>query len=207
KLGENYHAASAAFIWAIIARLYAARRAGLRQELFGYVEGGYDVVLARLRATVVDRGVELVCGRAVTAVRSDAGSAQITLTGGDTRRFDAAIMTVPCPRVTALCPQLTAPERERLQRVVYQGVICPSFLLRRPLADYYVTNITDSWVPFTGVIEMTALVDPETFGGQALVYLPRYLTQDDPTWDRTDEDLIEETIGALERMYPDFHRQ
>ncbi len=206
KLGENYRQASAAFIWAIIARLYAARRAGLRQELFGYVEGGYDVVLARLRAVVADRGVELLTGRAVTAVKSDTTGAQITLTGGDTRQFDAAVMTVPCPRVAALCPQLTPPERARLEQVVYQGVICPSFLLRRPLAKYYVTNITDSWVPFTGVIEMTALVDPATFGGQALVYLPRYLTQDDPTWERTDEDIIEESISALEKMYPDFRR-
>jgi protoporphyrinogen oxidase len=207
KLGENYRQASAAFIWAIIARLYAARRAGLHQEMFGYVEGGYDVVLSRLRSAVVARGVELVCGRAVTQVVSDGEGAEITLTGGDSLHFDAVVLTVPCPRVATLCPQLSAAERERLGRVVYQGVICPSLLLRRPLADYYVTNITDSWVPFTGVIEMTALVDPATFGGQALVYLPRYLTQRDATWERTDEDLVEESIAALERMYPAFRRE
>jgi protoporphyrinogen oxidase len=207
KLGENYRQASAAFIWAIIARLYAARRAGLHQELFGYVDGGYDVVLSRLRSAVAARGVELVCGQAVTQVLADANSATITLADGNTRRFDAAVMTVPCPRVSALCPQLSAAERNRLGRVVYQGVICPSLLLQRPLADYYVTNITDGWVPFTGVIEMTALVDPATFGGKALVYLPRYLTQDDATWNRTDEDLVAESIAALERMYPNFRRE
>ena len=207
KLGENYRQASAAFIWAIIARLYAARRAGLHQEMFGYVEGGYDVILSRLRSTVAARGVELVCGRAVTRVLSDGDGAEITLAGGDARRFDAVVLTVPCPRVSALCPQLSEAERDRLGRVVYQGVICPSLLLRRPLADYYVTNITDSWVPFTGVIEMTALVDPATFGGQSLVYLPRYLTQHDATWERTDEDIVEESIAALERMYPAFKRE
>lgn len=31
KLGENYRHASASFIWAIIARMYAARRSGLKQ--------------------------------------------------------------------------------------------------------------------------------------------------------------------------------
>ncbi len=50
KLGENYRFASAAFIWAIIARMYAARRSGLKREMFGYVEGGYDAVLAALRS-------------------------------------------------------------------------------------------------------------------------------------------------------------
>jgi protoporphyrinogen oxidase len=35
KLGENYKVANAAFIWAIIARMYAARRTGMKQEMFG----------------------------------------------------------------------------------------------------------------------------------------------------------------------------
>ena len=47
KLGENYQAASAAFIWAIIARMYAARRTGLKKEKFGYVRGGYARILDR----------------------------------------------------------------------------------------------------------------------------------------------------------------
>ena len=55
--------------------------------------------------------------------------------------------------------------------------------------SYYVTNITDEWVPFTAVIEMTALVDRERFGGHTLVYLPRYLTQDSPVWEQSDEEL------------------
>jgi len=49
--------------------------------------------------------------------------------------------------------------------VEYLGVLCASLVLKRPLSGYYVTNITDSWAPFTAVIEMTALVDPAQFGG------------------------------------------
>ena len=49
KLGENYRITSASFIWATIARMYAARRSGLKREMFGYVEGGYSRVLARFR--------------------------------------------------------------------------------------------------------------------------------------------------------------
>jgi protoporphyrinogen oxidase len=79
-------------------------------------------------------------------------------------------------------------------------------LLRRPLATYYVTNITDDWVPFTGVIEMTTLVDPQAFGGSSLVYLPRYLAQDDPFWQLDDAAIRERFTAALERMYPAFRR-
>jgi protoporphyrinogen oxidase len=90
--------------------------------------------------------------------------------------------------------------------VVYQGIVCASLLLRKPLAGYYITNITDPWVPFTGVIEMTALVDPATFRGNSLVYLPRYLTQSDDFWQKSDPEILEIFIGALQRMYPSLAR-
>ena len=90
--------------------------------------------------------------------------------------------------------------------MVYQGIVCASLLMKRPLAGYYVTNITDDWVPFTAVIEMTALVDRARFGGNSLVYLPRYLAQDDPEWARSDDEVREEFLAALERMYPGFRR-
>ena len=84
------------------------------------------------------------------------------------------------------------------------GIACASMLMRQPLAAYYVTNITSEWVPFTAVIEMTTIVDRSEFGGNSLVYLPRYLTQDDPFWAKSDAEIASEFIGALERMYPRF---
>jgi protoporphyrinogen oxidase len=56
------------------------------------------------------------------------------------------------------------------------------------------------------VIEMTALVDRARFGGNSLVYLPRYLAQADPEWARSDDEVREEFLAALERMYPAFRR-
>src|SRR5215472_14472864 len=59
KLGDNYQHASAAFIWAIIARMYAARRTGLKKEMFGYVQGGYARVLERFAEVLRRDGVAL----------------------------------------------------------------------------------------------------------------------------------------------------
>ncbi|MGE3525041.1 MAG: FAD-dependent oxidoreductase [Gemmatimonadales bacterium] len=185
--------------------MYAARRSGLKQEMFGYVDGGYATVLTALRRRLADIGVEVRTGTPVSRVGGENGAAQVEA-GGDTLSFDAAVLTVSCPGVLRLCPTLQTGERERLGRVVYQGVLCASLLLRRPLAGYYVTNITDD-VPFTAVIEMTALVDRERFGGNALVYLPRYLAQEDDGWQRSDHDIREEFLAGLERMYPHFRRE
>ena len=78
KLGENYRIASAAFIWAIIARMYAARRSGLKREQFGYVEGGYATVLARFEKHLETQGIELRTGAPVTAVRDSGTDSEVT---------------------------------------------------------------------------------------------------------------------------------
>ena len=206
KLGENYRIASAAFIWAIIARMYAARRSGLKREMFGYVDGGYATVLARFEKYLEEKQIELRTGSQVTGVRDTGAETEVSFADGSTTRFDRVILTVPASRLPALCPQLSAAERERLGLVVYQGVLCASMLIRKPLASYYVTNITDGWVPFTGVIEMTTLVDTKQFGGNSLVYLPRYLAQDDPFWKATDDEVRETFLAAIQKMYPAFTR-
>ena len=206
KLGENAERASAAFIWAIIARMYAARRSGLKREMFGYVDGGYDLILRRFRERLEAMGVEFACGTPAAAVRPIPGGVGVRLADGRELEFEGALLTVPCRQVRELCPDLTQEEHARLDRVVYQGIICPSFLLRQPLGGHYITSITDSWVPFTAVIEMTALVDRERFGGNTLVYLPRYVTQSSALWQRSDADIAEESVEALRRMYPHLRR-
>jgi protoporphyrinogen oxidase len=205
KLGDNAEAASAAFIWAIIARMYGARRTGMKRETFGYVTGGYAAILARFDEELAELGVESVYDARATEVVSRDGRVEVAMPGGR-REFDDLVLTIPCSRIADLCPQLTEAERTRLRGVQYQGVVCAAMLLDRPLADYYITNITDPRVPFTAVIEMTALVDRSHFGGQALVYLPKYLTQQDPFWQETDAEIESRFLQALEDMYPHFRR-
>jgi len=204
KLGDNYRITSASFIWATIARMYAARRSGLKREMFGYVDGGYDRVLREFERHLLAQGVALRCGDPVLEVCDEGEGARVRLAGGSEHTFDRVVLTVPCPRILALCPQLSPSERARLGRVVYQGIVCASVLLRRPLGGYYITNITDAGIPFTAVIEMTALVDRGRFGGQTLAYLPRYLTQNDPFWEASDADVRAAFLAALGRMYPEL---
>lgn len=206
KLGDNARIASAAFIWAIIARMYAARRSGLKREMFGYIDGGYAVVIGALQRKLDAAGVKTLRGARVASIASSAGGVQVALENGSAFSFDRLVSTLPTPTFDAVCKGLSQAERQRHASVIYQGIICPSVLLRQPLSRYYVTNITDRWVPFTGVIEMTALVDRERFGGQSLVYLPIYLPQHAPEWSRSDDEIRESCLMALEKMYPHFRR-
>jgi protoporphyrinogen oxidase len=203
KLGENYAKTSAAFIWATIARMYAARRTGLKQEMFGYVPGGYARILDVFREHLIGENVELRLGTAVTKVtRETSGGVTVEMAGGTRIAADRVVVTLAAPIAARICSGLSDDERTRLERVAYQGIVCASVLLRKPLAGFYVTNITDSWVPFTAVIEMSSLVDRGQFGGNNLVYLPKYVGSNDPLFSVPDQDVEEQFLGALFRMYP-----
>lgn len=207
KLGDLYKKASAAFIWAIIARMYAARRSGMKKEMFGYVSGGYARILARFAERLAENDVQIELGCAANKVqRSRDSTVEIEFTNGKRQQFDHVVITTASPIAERMCPGLTQQERNQFQGIQYQGIICASVLLKQALAHYYVTNITESWVPFTAVIEMSALVNRTCLGGNHLVYLPKYLAPDDPMFDLSDREIEDRFLSALERMYPHFHR-
>jgi protoporphyrinogen oxidase len=205
KLGDSYPRASAAFIWATIQRLYAARRSGLTQELFGYVSGGYDTVCAAFASSLAAGGVKIRLSTPIRSVRPRDGRLAVHVRDDLTEAFDRVFVTTAAPLAARLCPDLLDGERRRLESVEYVGIVCASLVLRRPLSDYYLTYITDPDTPFTAVVEMTALVDPAEVGGHALVYLPKYTGPDDPLFGTDDEAVVAEFLPFLRQMYPDFH--
>ena len=208
KLGDNYQKTSAAFIWATIARLYAARRTGLKKELFGYLPGGYSRILDSFTSKLASSGVELRPGQAVTKVESDAQSGKVNITvNSEVKSYDQVVLTVPSGLVPRMIPELSDEQKAAHEQIEYQGIVCVSLLLKKPLADYYVTNITDGNAPFTGVIEMSTLVDPKEFDGHSLVYLPYYVPQDDEIFDRPDAEIRQMSLDGLSAMYPAFRHE
>ncbi len=207
KLGDNYPKASASFIWAIIARMYAARRSGLKKEMFGYLPGGYARMLKRFEEVLVQNGVELHPNHGVQEVAAISdGGVSVRFSNGQSDTFDQAVLTLASPLAAKVCPGLSESERRQHNAIEYQGIVCASVLLKKAISPFYVTNITDTWVPFTGVIEMTALVNPSEFGGRHLVYLPKYVPVNDPIFEESDAAIRDRFLGALVQMYPQFSR-
>jgi protoporphyrinogen oxidase len=204
KLGDEYPTASAAFIWAIIARLYGARQAGVGREQFGYVPGGYARILGALEQRLRDMGVVLRSSAPVASVQRKDGELVLDLARGETVHADRAFVTLPAPQAAGICLDLNDDERGRLREKSYMGVVCVSLLMDEPLGPYYITNLTDEWVPFSAVIDMSAVVDRATWNGAALAYLPKYAAPDDPLFDRSDDDIVATFTSALERVYPNF---
>lgn len=233
KLGEAYKETSAAFIWATIQRMYAARNSGLKKEMFGYVRGGYARVLEKFGEHLREKGVEIRLNSRVEKIEKLENKVIIFATENtekfkmrfqknsiknfseisvrsvssvaDSSEFDSVILTCPANVAAKICPQLSEAEKRKLENIKYQGIVCASVLLKKSLSRFYVTNITDD-APFTGIIEMSALVEKSEFGGNALVYLPKYVAPDDALFEKTDAEIEEIFLGALEKMYPHFSK-
>jgi protoporphyrinogen oxidase len=205
KLGESWSDANAAFIWATIQRLYAARRSGLKKEMFGYVPGGYAHVLDQFAAYLRDLGVEIRCSSTVETVDRGDDGLEVRLAGATAERFDHVVVTSDTETAARLCPGLTDVELARLGGISYQGIVCASLVLRAPLSEYYLTYLMDD-LPFTAVVEMTALVDPDQLGGHALVFLPKYVGPDDPLFDVPDDEIEARFLAGLQRVYRGLER-
>lgn len=203
KLGETYRDTSAAFIWTTIQRLYAARRTGLKREMFGYVPGGYARVLERFSERLQEEGVEIRTSSPVTRIAGKDGRVEVASKDGALEEWDHVVVTAAPPLAARLCEGLEETEARQLRAVRYLGIVCASVLLDRPLSGYYVTNLLDEGLPFTGIIEMSALVRPEQLAGMGLVYLPRYVESHDPFFEVPDEEVRERFLEGLFRVYPD----
>ena len=204
KLGDNYKNTSAAFIWTTIQRMYAARKSGLKKEMFGYVTGGYEKVNQKFAEHLVKLGVDIQYNSPVSAVQKTDDDKLAVVTANNTQVFDHVISTLSSQASVSIASALTADEKQKHNDIKYLGVICPSVLLRKAISPYYVTNITDTWPPFTGVIEMTALIDKKEVDGKHMVYLPKYVNPDDALFDKDDAALREIFLGALFKMYPEI---
>lgn len=204
KLGENYKSTSALFIWSTIQRMYAARRSGLKKEMFGYVNGGYETINNHFTDYLVKKGVEFRYNSVVTAAdEKDSGNIELTISNQSKVIHDKVISTLPSYISSGICSGLSEDEKKKHNAIRYLGVICTTLLLNRRISPYYVTNITENNTPFTGVIEMTALINPEQIKGHHLIYLPKYINSNDPMLKEPDDKLSETFLNEFLKMYPD----
>jgi protoporphyrinogen oxidase len=205
KLGACREETSAAFIWTYISRYYSTREKNASQkERLGYISGGYRAVFARLIEEISTIGGNIITDAPVKLLTSDARGGINVITPVGHFHFDHVVSTIPSRPFAAMAPQLSAEYVRNLTQVKYLGVLCFALLLKRQLTPYYVLNLTDEDLPFTGIIEMTNLISRKETAGHYLVYLPKYTVPGDPLFEASENELWPSFRTGLQRVIPDL---
>lgn len=205
KLGENYKRTSAVFIWAYIKRMFSARdSSAASKEQLGHVSGGYKAVFDRIEKLISENGGRIRAGTGVKRISSTASKGLDIETDTEIEHFDKVIFTGPVNLLKAVTDVNLISVEETGQNVEYLGVVCGVLITKKPLTPYYIINITDPEIPFTGVVAMSNVVATEETAGLYVTYLPKYILSTDSFLKESDETVRELFMDGLRRMYPDL---
>ena len=206
KLGPSYTRVSAVFIWSYIKRMFSARDKSASAEHLGHVRGGYKSIFERIEQVVVSKGGRVLLNEEVQSVSAASEGIKVDTAGGS-HRFDRVICTSPTNVLERILdPTLitVSGKHSDINQIEYLGVVCVVLVTRTPITGFYVVNIADESIPFTGVIGMSNVVDPENTSGCHLTYLPRYLLSTSNEIDSPDSEIIDKFVAGVERIFPDF---
>ncbi len=204
KFAEHVDEISAAWIWARMVRLSRSRTSPWKEEL-GYVEGGSNTVLEALGDDLRRRGHAVRLNAPVEQILIEAGRVRGVRVGGETLPADVVVSTVTTSRFRQLISgQLAGPFVEALERIPTIGIFCLFLRLARPVTPFFWVNTNDRRVPFAGMIEYTNLNPLPELGGDHILYVPQYLSADDPRYGQSDEEVLRRYSDALALINPTF---
>ncbi len=211
KFGRHYDKVSMAWLWGKIYLRVASRERIWEKEKLGYPMGSFGEIFDALDREIKRMGGDVRLSTGVRRVIVEDGRAvglEVQTRGGEpeTRRYDAVIATTPSYVFTRLAPMLPDDYKRRLADVTYLSAVLAILVLDRPLTEKYWLNIADRSIPFVGIIEQTNFVSPDLYGGNHVVYLTNYPATDEPIYQMTPDELLEEYLPHLSSVNPNFDR-
>jgi protoporphyrinogen oxidase len=193
---------SAAWLGTRIQRVALSRRS-MFQESLGFIDGGSATLLESLRAAIENAGGRIHLRASVQRVVTAGGAVRGIIAGGAEQPFDRVISTVPIQYVPRLVPELPEVFIARIRAIENIPVVCVVLKLARRLTENFWMNINDATIDVPGVIEYSNL---NPGAGPAIVYAPFYMPKTHPKYARDNAAFIEEVLGYLPKLNPDFRR-
>jgi protoporphyrinogen oxidase len=205
KFDGGFDNTPATYIWSRLVRTKSTRSGASQKEESGHLIGGYPTLMKAMAEKITAAGGKIHLSTPVQEVVVRDGRTEGIRMGENVLPFNKVIVTLQTPVFQRLIPGAPKEYQEFLAKTDYIGIVCPLLVLERPLTGYWTLNITDESVPFTGVIETTAYIDPVYVGSHHLVYLPKYTAPGSAYQRMTDDEIREIWLTNLKRMFPDFN--
>ncbi len=204
KFGDNYNKIPAVWIWERIVQRFRSRGSGGKDEVLGYMKGSFRLLYQGISDKILARGGKIHCNSNVQEIIIEKEYCTGVIVNGERKAYDAVICTPALPVLVDLCK--TAPENylEPLRKVNYDCTLVAVLVLEEPLGDIYWLNISDTEIPFAGVIEHTNFIPASEYNGKVVVYLTKYLSPNHELLAMDDAAVINKYYGELQKVYPQF---
>jgi protoporphyrinogen oxidase len=204
KFDGGFEDVPATFIWSRLVRMKSTRAGANQKEEAGHLVGGYSTLMTAMAKSIRNLGGQIHLKSPIEEIVIENNRAIGLRVGGEFLNYEAVAATTQAPIFQWMIPSADPSYVRYLGDIKYLGVVCPLMVLDRPLTGYWTLNITDVRIPFTGVIETTAYIDPKFVGGHHLVYLPKYTAPGSPLQKVSDDDIRERWLEYIHLMFPDF---
>jgi protoporphyrinogen oxidase len=205
KFGPYAETVSAVWFWNKL-KLRGGSRGKGGEERLAYFKGGFVGLADALAQRICDLGGRIETSAPVSKVEPVNGVWQTTSARG-VITSDRVIVTTALPLVADMVRGWADREYVKsLERIHYIGNVCLVLELDRSLSNTYWLNVNEPDFPFVGVIEHTNFERPETYGGNHIVYLSKYLPHTDLLYSLSGDALLDYALPYLQRMFPQMQR-
>ena len=203
KFGDLAEEVAAVWFWNKLKLRGGSRGRGGAEQL-AYYRGGFGALAETLANAVRARGGVIRTEAPAIGLRVEAGRVTGVVTPEAIISADGIITTPALPIIADLVePHVPSEYVERLRRIRYLANVCVVLELDRSLSDIYWLNVNDPSFPFVGVIEHTNFEPASTYAGRHVVYLSKYLPDNDALYRMSDQEVVAFTLEHLRRMFPD----
>ncbi len=205
KFGPYAEQISAVWFWNKL-KLRGGSRGKGGEERLAYFKGGFIGLAEALAQRIRDLGGRIETNTAVSKIEPVDGVWQIISSQG-VITSDRVIATTALPLIADMVRGWASHDYVKsLERIQYIGNVCLVLELDRPLSKTYWLNVNDPSFPFVGVIEHTNFERPETYGGNHIVYLSKYLPHTDALYAMSAEEMLDYALPYLQKMFPKMER-
>lgn len=207
KFGRYASEISAVWMWNKLKLRGGSRDRGGKEQL-AYFKGGFSSLLNAMVEYIKRKDGQIITNTKVTGLKVENGRVISVRCETGEILVDAVIATPALPLIAEIVkPHVDLQYFKKLNRIQYLANICFVFELQKSLSETYWLNVNDPSFPFVGVIEHTNFEPPETYNNVHIIYLSRYLPDNEDLFKMSDDEALEYTLPFLQRMFPEFKQE
>src|SRR3989338_5249712 len=197
KFGESASEVPASWFWSRIKK---------RGRVFGYPVGGFDALTEAIVKKIDKKRVEFVLNTEVKSITKDKSKITITSNNGRFENFDKVVCTLSAKDFVKITPELPHDYTNQLNKLRSRGTVNLILSLKKQFLtdDTYWLNINDKEFPFIGIVEQTNFISRSKYGGDYIIHIVNYLSDDHPFFKFNEKELIKKFSSHLKKINPEF---